>query len=71
MSFLETPLEVMRAELSVPQIHQWWKAFMPALTMLLYNQPASVKPEVMELSGPAPLTSEISVSQLSWLVRWL
>jgi hypothetical protein len=71
MSFLETPLDVIRAELSLPQIHQWWKAFILLLAIQLWTQLASVKADVMELSGPAPLTSDISVSHQSWFVKWV
>ena len=53
------------------QIHQWMNAFILPVTMLLWIQPASSMADSMVWSSGVMLPSDISVIQLSWLVRWL
>jgi len=53
------------------QIHQWRKAFMFPVVMHLWIQPASSIADNMVWSSGVMLPSDISVIQLSWLVRWL
>jgi hypothetical protein len=44
---------------------------MLAPTIQAWIQPAMTKPDVMLVSLPAPLTSDISVSHCSWVVTWV
>ncbi len=53
------------------QIHQCRKAFMLPVVMHLWIHPASSRPDSMVWSSGVMLPSEISVIQLSWLVKWL